>query len=215
MGKDQLGELFKKVIKNHTQSSAVMNISRGIAKDVNEAKGTFTLVREHKEDYPEVSMNAYFEDKGYFLLIPKENSTVVVGFADGEVDSFLISASQIVKVKLKIGDFEVVLDKDTLSSKNTDSEFTQTKDYTKIKKGGKSIEVTSSDIVFNGGALGGLVKLGALVSDLNALKAAYNSHTHNVIIPPHTTPITVPTIPTTMSMTPSVTANLENQNVKQ
>jgi hypothetical protein len=145
-GKEQVAEELSKLIKRSSQRGAFLNISKGIAKDVNEIKATFTLVRENEDDYPEVSLNAFYESGGYVLIVPEEGSVVVVGFADGSQDAFIAQASKIKKIKCKIGGFEISLDKDTLKSINTDSEFTQTKDSIKIKKATTEMTLSAQGI---------------------------------------------------------------------
>lgn len=229
-GKEQIAEALSSLMKKHTERGGFLNITKGIAKAVDEAKGTFTLVRDNEDDYPGVSLNAFFESEGHLILVPKEGSVVVVGFADGNQDAFIVQASQIQKIKCKIGAFELTLDKDMLKSTNTDSEFMQTKDKTNIKKGNISLEINNSGAVFNGGTLDGLPKLGALVGKLNAIEnkvndltSKFNSHKHSATGTSATggpvtilaTGMSVPNSLSSGSLNNTSNSDLENPKVKQ
>lgn len=138
----EIGEALKRAAGKLNSKASANFIVKGFAKDIDETKGVFTLeLGDDEADLPEVSLNAFFEDKGYFIIIPKANSAVIVSFVNGKKDAFLIQASQIEKIKCKVGDFELTLDKDQLHSKISDSELTQTKESTKIKKGTSEMEL--------------------------------------------------------------------------
>lgn len=47
-----------------------------------------------------------------------------------------------------------------------------------IKAGTSEVRVTDSDILFNGGSLGGLVKISELTTALNRFVTTFNAHTH-------------------------------------
>lgn len=49
-----------------------------------------------------------------------------------------------------------------------------------VKIGETSLKMNDSDILFNGGALGGMVKVSELTNKLNELVQTFNSHTHRV-----------------------------------
>ena len=91
----------------------------------------------------------------------------------------------------------------------------------RIVIGNSSLEITSDGVVFNGGSLGGMVKVASLVakinaleSDLNTLKTAFNSW----VIVPSDGGAALKTIAATWSdnvITETVQADIENTKVKQ
>ena len=142
--KEQLREHLQGLIRKQSTEIGYMNISKGIAKDIDESKGTFSFFRDGEDDFPDVSLNAFFESEGHFLVVPKEESAVVVGFADGNKDAFLLSASQIEKLLIIIGDFNISIDKSHFLSEIEDSSIKQTKDLIELKNGGSKIEIDSN-----------------------------------------------------------------------
>lgn len=53
-------------------------------------------------------------------------------------------------------------------------------DKIEMQIGGTTIEATDQGVVFNGGELGGLIKVRALTEKLNTLIDAFNAHTHSI-----------------------------------
>lgn len=49
-----------------------------------------------------------------------------------------------------------------------------------VKIGDMTAEMTADGVVFNGGALGGLINIRELTDKINALIAAFNNHTHEI-----------------------------------
>lgn len=68
-------------------------------------------------------------------------------------------------------------------------------------------------VVINGGELGGLVKVQALTDEINALKQAFNAHTHQVVCPPGGG--TVSSAATTSTVADTQASTLENERIKQ
>lgn len=50
-----------------------------------------------------------------------------------------------------------------------------------LKIGEMSLQITSENIILNGGTLGGLIKIQELTDKLNDLINAFNSHTHEIL----------------------------------
>ena len=128
------------------------------------------------------------ESGNYFSLIPKLGSTVIVQFLNNAA-AYVTMVSEVSEVFIKVG--------------------------------GISFKLTEGGIELNGGQLGGMVKVEALVnkinaleSDLNTLKAAFNSW----VIVPSDGGAALKTIAATWSaqvITQTVRADLENNKVKQ
>lgn len=76
-----------------------------------------------------------------------------------------------------------------------------------IKIGRSQVQITETDISFNGGELGGLVKISELTTALNQFVTAFNTHTH--ICPNGTTD--APIVKTSVFESSAY----ENKNIKQ
>lgn len=80
-------------------------------------------------------------------------------------------------------------------------------DEVNIKVGESSMVIDKEDIFFNGGALGGLMKISEFTTKLNEFVTAYNRHTHAVS--------GTSAIPTTGQAAMFSRSDYENQHVKQ
>lgn len=109
--------------------------------------------------------------KGFYFT-PSVDSYVLVQQIGG--DRYCIEMFSVVdKVQLSIGEnVELSFDKDTLHYKNDQVTMTVT---------GDKVEISSPEISFNSGSLGGLVKIKELTDKLNALIDAFNGHTHQIL----------------------------------
>ncbi|MDE6346373.1 MAG: hypothetical protein K2L55_06880 [Muribaculaceae bacterium] len=102
-------------------------------------------------------------------LFPEVGSYVVVGFvADGAAGAVLLT-EKIESAEIVIGDTSAVMDADGL----------------RVDVGDISARLDKNAVTFNGGKLGGLVKiqdltnkLNELAQTVNALVTSYNAHTH-------------------------------------
>ncbi len=102
------------------------------------------------------------------VVYPKIDSVVVVVLLD-EATAYVGLVSEILKVKLKIGDTKL-----------------------ELKEGKLQVDINAEDgIVFNGGGLGGMVIVGNLVQAFNGLANVvnqlinnFNTHTHIVTVSP-------------------------------
>lgn len=98
-----------------------------------------------------------------FCFIPKIGSFVLAGRIDGSNELFVIMFSEIDKVLLTIGDkTDFSADQEKVSYKN---------DKVSLFITDTKVELTADEIVFNGGELGGLVKIEELKKNLNSLKS--------------------------------------------
>jgi hypothetical protein len=76
-----------------------------------------------------------------------------------------------------------------------------------VKVGSSEMVIDKTDILFNGGALGGLMKISEFTSKLNSFVDTYNAHTH-----PETGSVTSVTSGQAARFN---RADYENQNIKQ
>lgn len=158
-----------------------------------------------------VNLQANQESKFGVVVYPRVGSYVVVGFvADGSAGIVLMT-DDIESLEIVVSDktSRVVIDENHVRI-DVDEET--------------SAELTKNGIVFNGGSLGGLIKVENLTSKLNELIDAFNNHTHtlmtgtvNVAGSPsaqtNSAPITVPAI--TSKHTKVKRGDYENEKVKQ
>lgn len=122
------------------------------------------VVTDHNGiDYDDVLLYAIenIDLKG-FVFIPKVDSNVIVSRIGASNELFVSLFSEVDKVLLTIGDnVNVSIDDKELSYESGNTEITATGDKVSIK---------ASAIEFNGGELGGLVKLEQLKQNLDSLK---------------------------------------------
>lgn len=122
------------------------------------------VVTDHNGiDYDDVLLYAIenIDLKG-FVFIPKVDSNVIVSRIGASNELFISLFSEVDKVLLTIGDnVNVSIDDKELSYESGNTEITATGDKVSIK---------ASAIEFNGGELGGLVKLEQLKQNLDSLK---------------------------------------------
>lgn len=141
-------------------------------------------------------------------LFPEPGSHVVVGFvADGAAGAVLLT-EKIESAEIVIGDSSAVMDADGLH----------------LRVGGISASLDKNAVTFNGGQLGGIVKiqdltdrLNELAQTVNALVNSYNAHTHvtTATVGAGTAPGTIS--PTTEQARPAALFNrgdYENEKVK-
>ena len=158
-----------------------------------------------------VNLQANQESKFGLVVYPRVGSYVVVGFvADGSAGIVLMT-DDIESLEVVVSDktSRVVIDEERVRI-DVDKET--------------SAELTKDGVVFNGGSLGGLIKVEDLTSKINELIDAFNNHTH--VLPTaavavagspsaqsNPAPITVPAI--TSKHTKVKRGDYENEKVKQ
>ena len=81
----------------------------------------------------------------------------------------------------------------------------------------EKVEITASEIAYNGGNKGGLVIVGDLVSKLNQIENKINSLIQEYQTHTHPAPggVTGPTISTLTPLTPTQTNDIENPDISQ
>lgn len=158
-----------------------------------------------------VNLQANQESKFGIVVYPRVGSYVVVGFvADGSAGIVLMT-DDIESIEIVVSDktSRVVIDEERVRI-DVDQET--------------SAELTKDGVVFNGGSLGGLVKVEELTNKLNELIEAFNNHTHTIpsaevsvsgtaSAQSNPDPITVPAI--TSKHTKVKRGDYENEKVKQ
>lgn len=135
-------------------------------------------------------------DEDMICLFPRMDSIVAISFLDSN-EAVMVLASEIDKMKIKIGDNLLTITKDNTVAKIGSTELTLKAD---------KVNLNADKIEFNGGANMGVVNIIPLVAKLNALEAAFNSHFHNIILPVPSTPVTPPLTP----VVPTTKAELED-----
>lgn len=114
-----------------------------------------------------VNLQANQESKFGVVVYPRVGSYVVVGFvADGSAGIVLMT-DDIESLEIVVSDktSRVVIDEERVRV-DVDAQT--------------SAELTKEGVVFNGGNLGGLVKIEQLTEKLNGLIDAFNAHTHTL-----------------------------------
>lgn len=122
------------------------------------------VVTDHNGiDYDDVLLYAIenIDLKG-FVFIPKVDSNVIVSRIGASNELFVSLFSEVDKVLLTIGDnVNVSIDDKELSYESGKTEIIAT---------GDAVSIKAPEIAFNGGELGGLVKLEQLKQNLDSLK---------------------------------------------
>lgn len=161
-------------------------------------------------------------DEG-LILYPKEGAFVLVGILDGYEQGFVLCTDDLDSLELKLDKYKLHIDKNTLHIANNKQTLELTKDKLEIINDKQSLKLTADEMLFNGGKLGGLIKIQALTDKLNRLEnklngliSKYNAHTHPV--PPHApggAAVTTPTTSTDTPLTPlTKRSDYENKKVK-
>lgn len=186
---------LEKIIQEYTEKTArrVQNevIVVGEAKNV-----TDDTCEVHRNGYPPklgVTLRSIERlTDTHYTMVPKEGSMVIAAEIEkNTTECVLISCSEIEKIIVKAGEQtthlltdnqvnwivgskkaelkpeSIVLNSDGLELKITDTEAT-------IKSSDMELKVKDGEVLFNGGANGGLIKIQDLVDRLNAVEADIN-----------------------------------------
>lgn len=92
-------------------------------------------------------------------LIPEKGSYVIVGFVADGAAGVVLATERVKSAEVVIGDNSAVIDADGC----------------RIKTANMSADFNASDIIFNGGQFGGLVKVEALTRRLNLIEKDINN----------------------------------------
>lgn len=115
-----------------------------------------------------------------FVFIPAIDSIVLVSKV-GTDRMFVASFSEIDKVIFTLNDLELMIDADNIDLKKGEKVTVHVDAKTmKFQNDASTIEVNPDVMLFNGGDLGGLVKIQELTDKINALVDAFNDHTHMI-----------------------------------
>lgn len=194
---------------------AAKTVMPGTVSAVDEKTRTCT-VKIGNVDYEDVRLYGIVNEtpKG-FCFIPKIGSHVLAARIESSNELFIALFTEIDKMLLTIGE-KVKAAADKKAKTTTDEKEETTTDEKEEKPSEKTntvtlsiadgkIEIAADEIAFNGGTLGGLVKIEKLTAKLNALIDTFNDHTHQIPISgvkvegtpsnqANTTPISVPAI---------------------
>lgn len=144
-----------------------------------------------------------------------ENSENIITINDNETS--LVRTTQNANETVKIDDTGILM------STKDDMSALLTKEKLDIKTGQSTLVMDTNLINFNGGGLGGLIKINEITSKLNELVNTFNAHTHNV--PPGSflvaatagvpNPAPMPVQATLQTAQPFNKADYENEKIKQ
>jgi|GEM_PF-459578 hypothetical protein len=117
-----------------------------------------------------------------FVFIPAIDSIVLVSRV-GTDRMFVESFSEIDKVIFTLNDLELVVDGGNIDLKKGDKIAVHVDAETiKVQNDASTFEVNPDEMLFNGGDLGGLIKIQELTDKINALIDTFNNHTHDIPI---------------------------------
>lgn len=152
----EIAECRRKFEERLREASA--NAVYGIVRSVDERMRT-CHVQVGGIVYEDVLLHALSRaDSKGFCAVPTIGSTVIVSrLADSDSRRYVTMFSQIDKVLFTVGD-----------------RVTMTCD-------GEQVIIDAPKVVFNGGALGGLVKIEQLTAKINEVIDALNNHTHQIL----------------------------------
>lgn len=155
-------ESIQKMMKGQDKT-----ILAGTVSEVNEQERTCSL-KVDDVTYEDVRLYGLVkaELKG-FCFIPKKDSYVLACRIEGSNSLFVTMFTEVDKILLTMGDkVNVAIDATTLSYQNNEVKLSVT---------GSKVELSATDIVINGGGLGGLVKVKELTAKINALEKEINN----------------------------------------
>jgi hypothetical protein len=115
-----------------------------------------------------------------FVFIPAIDSIVLVSRV-GTDRMFVESFSEIDKVIFTLNDLELVIDADNIDLKKGEKVTVHVDAETmKVQNDASTIEINPDEMLFNGGDLGGLIKIQELTDKINTLIDTFNKHTHMI-----------------------------------
>lgn len=132
-----------------------------------------------------VNLQANQEADYGLCVFPEKGSYVIVGFVAEGAAGVVLATEKIESAQISIGNNSATLT-------------------------AKGISIDSNQIFFNGGQLGGLVKINELTQKLNALVDVFNAHTHTGSCPTGAVEVTAPE-----AHAPSfISSDYENTHIK-
>lgn len=110
-----------------------------------------------------VNLQASQDSSVGVVLFPAVGSYVIVAFITPAVAAVVL-CDKIDKAQLSIGKAQITVDAEVVDTSLGDTSF----------------RITSEGVQFNGGKLGGLLKIEQLTEKFNELIRAFNTHTHTI-----------------------------------
>ena len=168
-----ISDIINDFIKNWS-SKEELYLKLGVATEINEDDFTFKFTPIDEKSVVETVRMKTIVDGGpeTFVIVPKEGTKVVVGFHSNTVGQCLI-----------VQESDKVLINTNISEENVNSKTVNIVDDYNINC--DDVNVATDSWIFNSGTLGGLIKIVALETKLNALvneldlyKTKYNFHRH-------------------------------------
>lgn len=110
----QLEQAIENAIKYQAEKILIKTICWGVATEVTE--GTCTVERDQAPTLHDVLLNAVDDNlQSYVTIYPREGSSVLVGIVENlKTEAVIIKCSEVERVKIKIGEQTLSLDKDGL-----------------------------------------------------------------------------------------------------
>jgi len=182
----QIDDEIKTAIRELTGSDDV--IFQGVVTEVNEEEFTCTVRRDDAVDYFDVRLRGLVNaDLQGLAFIPRMESVVLVSRIGKSNEAFVCQFTEIEKVIFTADDLEFLLvpdkievkkgdnisilfDKDVISILNDKSKAEIKADAINLSNDKSTAEIKADEILFNGGELGGLVKIKELDKNLESLK---------------------------------------------
>lgn len=188
-----LEDTIMKVMQKIAKRNQSIQLLSGVATEIGET--TMTVEREGGPTLLDVRLNAIDDDLQSFVTIyPVDGSNVIVGVIEGmKTEAVLIRASEIEKIKIRIADQSLTIDK---------SGFV-------INDGNLGGMVVIDQIT---------EKINELVESVNGLVSKFNSHTHTVSTTGTAaaqTGMAAVTIAKAKAAKPLTKSDYENKKIKQ
>jgi ribonuclease BN (tRNA processing enzyme) len=218
--KEDLGSLLVWVSINNSSQPIVVGVLSKNEEFINSKEHTASLSKSFKSNNVEITVNAKTgevvigansndKESGKVLI----NSTSRVDIVSEEINnkSKTNNISSLESLNITVKDL-------TIDNKETTISITKGEGIELSDEFGNTISITEDGFAFNGGDLGGMVKINDLITKLNNLENAYNTlsniyntHTHIDFIVGLTG---LSTTPNTTVITPTILQDLEDDKVK-
>ena len=116
---------FEQAVRRIVEKSIPITVTEGTVKSVDKVKRTCDVERDDLPEIFDVRLAATLEPGDDDLIVfPKEGSRCLVALVEGQpTDAFMLSATDIEEVVLRIGESEMIINKDVIRAKIGTSEF--------------------------------------------------------------------------------------------
>lgn len=144
-------------------------------KSIDADKRTCVITDDNEQDYDDVLLYAVENpDLKGLVAIPKVGSRVLVSRIGSSNELYVAMFSEVYKVLLSIGD--------KATAEITEKVLRYTNDQVTLEITNNKVTLTADNIEFNGGKLGGLIKIEKLTEKVNALVDTFNKHVHPGVV---------------------------------